>query len=336
MKKGYSTWHLFKRDTGFRFAYSGRDCLSAFLVLVTLIIASCSDGVKENIDANLLEIELEGQIGIAEADVANAEFECMLFTDNYASVKVKRMIISENATSSVEVGESLNLSNQDNSASITITSETGVEKVYTIKAIKFEAPEFTGQWTFTNECYFYYTYCNDDGTGCGQEYYASLSEDDYGTYFIHGDKIYDNTLNIEFSTVDGSGNLLGSYSYGQGSDGNIGSYEIVTEAGQTLDLNTNFSRLFQGNCTWKMNPATNEIIFYNADKSKQSPTYSNNSDMVHWQVSTLDESSVQLTIWLKVDRAGLPSDHEAWQIYGYNATAWTLGGYMVGLVMIKD
>jgi hypothetical protein len=85
-----------------------------------------------------------------------------------------------------------------------------------------------------------------------------------------------------------------------------------------------------------MNPATNEITFYNSDKSKQSLTYSNKADMVHWQVVTRDDSKTELTIWLNVDRTGMPSDHEAWLQYGYTATAWTLGGYMIGLKMIKD
>jgi len=42
-------------------------------------------------------------------------------------VIIKRMIISENAKSSVKVGESLNFNNADNIVSITVTSETGVQ-----------------------------------------------------------------------------------------------------------------------------------------------------------------------------------------------------------------
>jgi len=271
--------------------------LSAFMLLVT-----CSDNSKKNSDANLLEIELEGQIGVATADEANAEFTCMIFTEDYSAVKIKRMIISDNASSSVKVGESLNLNNAGNSATITITSETGVQKTYTIKATKFVPPDFIGSWTFTNGCYFEYNYCNEDGTGCGQVYFGSLSQDDYGTYFVHGDQVYDNTLTMEFSSLDLAGNLNGSYTHGAGADGEPGSFEIVTDGGQTIDLNENFTRLFPGNGTWKMNPATNEITFYNSDKSKQSATYSNNADIVHWQVVVRDDSKTELTIWLKVDR----------------------------------
>jgi len=304
--------------------------LSSFLFLL-----SCSDDSKKNSDANLLEIEVAGQIGVATANEANAEFTCMIFTDDYSNVKINRMIISEQATSSVEVGESLDLNNESNSATITITSETGVLKTYTIKATKFVPPDFIGNWTFTNECYFEYSYCND-GSDCGWIYYASLSQDDYGTYFVHGDQVYDNTLQMEFGTVDAAGSLNGSYTHGAGADGEPGSFEIVTDGGQTIDLNVNFTRLFPGGGTWKMNPVTNEITFYNSDKSKLSLTYSNKADMVHWQVVIRDDSKTELTIWLNVDRTGMPSDSEAWLQYGYTATAWVLGGYMIGLKMVKD
>lgn len=306
--------------------------LLAFIVSFT----ACKDETVPNIDANLLEIELEGQIGVSDADVANSKFACTIYGDDYSNVKIKRMIISENAISSVKVGESLSFSNETSSAEITITSETGVKKTYTIKAEKFVVPEFTGDWTLTNECFFNYTYCNEDGTDCGQDYYGSLSSNDYGSYFIHGDQIYDNTLKMEFASVDGSGNLTGTFHYGPGADGKIGSFEHQPDGGEIIDLNENFTRLFPGDGTWKMNPVSNEITFYNSDKSKQSTTYSNSGDKVHWQVETLDGGAIQFTLWLKVNRTGLPTDHEALLEYGYNATAWTLAGYMIGFKMIKD
>lgn len=317
---------------------NGLKKISILYILISSLffLQACENDKEKNSDANMLEIELEGQIGVAEANVANAEFTCMIYTTDYANVIIKRMIISENAKSSVKVGESLNFNNADNIVSITVTSETGVQKIYTIRAAKFVVPEFIGEWTFTNECFFNYTYCNEDGTGCGQDYYGSLSSDDYGTYFLHGDQLYDNTLKLEFSNVDGSGNLNGTYSHGPGADGQIGSFEIVTDGAENIDLNENFTRLFPGDGSWKLNPVNNEITFYNTDKSKQSLTYSNGDDKTHWQIETMEDGKTQLTIWLKVDRTGMPSDHEALLLYGYNATAWVLGGYMIGFKMLKD
>ena len=325
-------------DVAYKTFITGLKEISILSLFISFLffLEACEKDNGKNSDANLLEIELEGQIGVAEANVANAEFTCMIYSSDYANVKIKRMIISENATSSVKVGESLNLNHVDNIASITITSETGVQKVYTIRAAKFVVPEFIGEWTFTNECFFQYTYCNEDGTGCGQDFYGSLSSDDYGTYFLHGDQFYDNTLKLEFSNVDGSGNLNGTYTYEPGVDGQIGSFEIVTNGGETLDLNENFTRLFPGDGSWKLNPVNNEITFYNADKSKQSLTYSNGDDKTHWQIETTEDGKTQLTIWLKIDRTGMPSDHDALLQYGYNATTWVLGGYMIGFKMTKE
>jgi len=335
---------MFKTFPGLVQSFIERLNLSAIAKLITLpillalilCISACKDVTEENIDANLLEIELEGQIGVSFADAAKSEFICTVFGEDYSNVKIKRMIISENGTSSVKVGESLSFSDANPSAPITITSETGIQKTYTILLEKFGVPDFVGNWTFTPECFFHYTYCNEDGSDCGQDYYGSLSSDDYGTYFIHGDQLYDNTLKMEFVSVDGSGNLNGTFDHGPGIDGEIGSFAIEIEGGQIIDLNENFIRLFPGQGTWKWNPSKNEITFFNADKSKQSVTYSNGDDKKHWQIETLDNGSIQLTLWLNVNREGMPSDHEALLLYGYNATAWTLAGYMIGFKMIKN
>ena len=305
-----------------------------YLILMFSIVflaVSC-DEVPENSDANLLEIYFEGQIGISETDFISPELTCKIFGSDFSNVKITKMIISENATSSVKVGDALDFNNENSSATITITSETGVEKTYTVFAEQFGVPAFVGNWTFNSECYFNYTYCDDQGQNCGQDYYGNLSTDGYGTYFINGDPIYDNTLNIAYTTMDDQGFLNGTYTYGPGADGEMGSYEHETDGGNTMDLNDNFERLFPGNGTWKWNTVTNQITFYNADKSKQSVTYNNNGDKTHWY--SADPNS--LTLWLTVDRTGLPTDHEAFLEYGYTPTAWTLAGYVLTFNMGKN
>ena len=103
------------------------------LLCTALLAASCVktiDNVLPRGDMSLLELKIQGQLGTAvierDEDECSATVYVMARADfPYAAVPVEGIVVSAGATASVAKGGTLNFSNPERKAKITVTSESG-------------------------------------------------------------------------------------------------------------------------------------------------------------------------------------------------------------------
>jgi hypothetical protein len=304
------------------------------LALFVLLLTSCEEELGKNTYGELFTIQFEGQYSEPVINREESTVSFQMFTDNLSEVVIGDMFTSVGATASTPVGGSLDFDNPDNSAELTLTSESGnYTKTYTIYLVNL-APDFVGDWKMTSGTYeynFMVTYC-DNGE-------CSLEKPFDPSNFTNGAGSMDNTVSF---TLDGfneeEGIMSGQYTYGPGADGEMGSYEHThATTSEEFDFNDNYGVLFTSG-SWELNVLTNRIIFSNADGSSSIKTYTNYIDKKHWKMGKdADNTTDMFTFWLPVNRSGMLSASQAWDLYGDDdpTLAYMMGGFVVEFNMIK-
>lgn len=231
------------------------------LFVVMASITSCEKDIMKDVnngdwnnERNIIEINLEQQIGLSE--IIRTETEALVtLTINassvdLASVSITDLVLSYEATSDVSIGETLNFDNAENTASLTVTSKKGETLDWTINIVPF-VNEIEGSWSISS---FYMKW--DDGFGWGNS-----GEGDVSTLLDGTSAGLDDI--ITFGPVEGTntdGLLYGVYERTTGADALSASF--VYEPTGT-DWGSKFDHVPTGSGLWVLNKNNSITITVN-------------------------------------------------------------------------
>ena len=156
------------------------------LAAALLALTSCVKTIDKVLPGNersLLEIKIQGQLGKAvierDEDECSATVYVMAMADYpYAAVPVEGIVVSEGATPSVQKGGTLNFSNPERRAKITVTSESGKSLDWFIYLETYD-PFYVGEWRIIDVKLF----CNQRVSGSGDgSWTTQLQGAEFGTF----------------------------------------------------------------------------------------------------------------------------------------------------------
>ena len=235
--------------------------LSVFLLVFAL---GCTHDIDRDLasrEVNLLEIKVKGQMGTAVLKRTDDKATAVLFvmeseTFDYSKVPVDGIVVSHGAKASVEKGNTLNFSNPERKAKITVTSEAGNYIDWWVYLKPYDA-FFVGTWKIEQVrlC------CNQKIAGCGDGMWESpLNGPEFGGFCIPE---YDNRITI---TMDGevkNNKLTGKITNSAGSDGKYGNFwgvYLPYSNEEPLDMNPRLRHLLPpGEALWELDLTTNKM-----------------------------------------------------------------------------
>ena len=116
--------------------------IGLFAVSALFVFNSCEKYFVEyeNVYSELLDIELEGQVGDPIFKYKDLLVIVRVYSEDYSAIEMIDITVSYGATTSIQAGETLDFSSSDEQ-DITITAEKGgSSKTYTIRMKKSPAP----------------------------------------------------------------------------------------------------------------------------------------------------------------------------------------------------
>lgn len=237
--------------------------LAAVLCLVAA--ASCSKKIDSPFagkDVSLLEIKLKGQMGTAiierGAESASATVYIMASDGfDYSAVEVLGVVVSNGAKASVKAGETLNFSNPERKAKITVTSPSGNSLNWTIYLEPYDA-FYVGTWRILDIklC------CNQRLANCGDgAWETQISGSEFGNF---GKPEYDNRITITMDPLDETKNSLkGTITNSAGADGEYGHFWGVFSpysVENPMDMDPRLRYLLPpGEASWELDLTTNRM-----------------------------------------------------------------------------
>ena len=240
-----------------------RTGLYAALAIVCMA-AGCTKTIDREVprhEVELLEISLGGQMGTAVIergrDGANATVFIMESASfDYSKVKVEGIVVSYGATASVSKGETLNFSNPERRAKITVTAPAGTQQVWWVYLQPYDA-FYVGTWRIEQIrlC------CNQRLAGCGEGAWESpLNGSEFGGFCIPE---YDNRITIEMNEGVVNNKLTGQITNAAGGDGEWGNFYGVLapySSDEPLDMNPRLRHLLPpGTADWELDLTTGKM-----------------------------------------------------------------------------
>ena len=234
------------------------------LLCTALLAASCVktiDKVLPRGDMSLLELKIQGQLGTAvidrDEDECSATVYVMARADfPYAAVPVEGIVVSAGATASVTRGSTLNFSNPERKAKITVTSESGKSLDWFIYLETYDA-FYVGEWKIL-ECKLA---CNQRVSGSGDGAWTTqLSGSEFGTT---GLAEYDDRIIITMNPEMQDNMLTGTLEHTAGADGEYGHFWGVYppySVEEPLDMDPRLRHLLHpGKSDWKLDLTTGQM-----------------------------------------------------------------------------
>ncbi len=234
------------------------------LLCTALLAASCVktiDKVLPRGDMSLLELKIQGQLGTAvierDEDECSATVYVMARADfPYAAVPVEGIVVSAGATASVTKGGTLNFSNPERKAKITVTSESGKSLDWFIYLETYDA-FYVGEWKIL-ECKLA---CNQRVSGSGDgSWTTQLSGSEFGTT---GLAEYDDRIIITMNPEMQDNMLTGTLEHTAGADGEYGHFWGVYppySVEEPLDMDPRLRHLLHpGKSDWKLDLTTGQM-----------------------------------------------------------------------------
>lgn len=249
------------------------------IVLMAFIQLSCQQDPLSNIkdddwnnNRTIESIKFENQVGqpeIARIDNSTGEIEISINVDavpDLSNIVVQELVLSYGATASVEEGDALNFDNPSNTATITVTSQTGKSRDYTVTADSF-TETLTGTYDITGLTLY---------GGTGPEYgggaVLGLTSKPWVWPENGGPQAeLDNTLTFEMTGITEEGNTFGTITNAAGDDGIYADFMYVLDP-QT-DVNHFYRKIPEGQGEWSRNYNTGTITFTFSDGSTTTGTF---------------------------------------------------------------
>lgn len=239
------------------------------LAFIALTQIGCQNDPLEDIqkgnwnnERSILGIKFENQVGkavITRVDDATGEINLAINIDavpNLTSIKIKELVLSYKATSNVLEGQTLNFENATKSNTLTVTSPTGKERVYTIKVSSF-TETIIGTFNITNLVVY---------GGTGPEYGGGevivMSNKPWLWTTDGPEKEKDNFLVFTMTGITDDGNTYGEVINNAGNDGKYANFLYVPDP-QT-DVTNFYRKIPAGKSEWKRDYAAGTITFTSA------------------------------------------------------------------------
>lgn len=288
------------------------------LIAITIQFSCVKDPFKEfeeggwNNERSILSIQFENQVGAAEIirDGDNSgTVRVGINVDavpDFSNIKLSTLVLSYDASASVDVGETLNFQNEANTASITVTSPTGISREYTVIAEPF-TETILGTYNISNLVVW---------GGTGPEYGG-------GAVLAMNDKPWawpenggpaaelDNTITLELGGFTDEGNSFGTIINNSGPDDTYADFQFVLEP--ATDVNGFYRKIPKGEGQWERNYATGMVTFTFSDGSTTSGVFVESSttiDLGFGQSKTVDNQAFQFELNGTDDWDNIYSDYD--------------------------
>lgn len=237
----------------------------ASLILMTVLALSACvktiDKVSPRDDRSLLELKIKGQLGSAvlerDEDECSATVYVMASADfPYDAVPVEGIVVSRGAVASVEKGGTLNFSNPERRARITVTSESGKTQDWFVYLEMYDA-FYVGEWRIIEVKLA----CNQRVSGSGEGAWTTqISGSEFGSY---GLPEYDDHIVISMNPEPQDNTLLGEMEHTAGADGEYGHFWGVYppySVEEPLDMDPRLRHLLHpGKSEWKLDLTTGQM-----------------------------------------------------------------------------
>jgi len=224
-----------------------------------------------NHERSLTSIKFKNQVGQAEVERIDDKTGEVTVTLNVnaiadlSKVEIESMQLSYQAKASVNKGETVDFSNSERKASLTITSATGDSREYTIYATEFRE-SMEGTWAI-NDLVVY--------GGTGPEYgggaVLQLQDKSWCWYDEYAPKTEcDNILTFTMDQITDEGNTSGICINNAGADGKYADFIFQgsmnkDEPGVDLDLKHFYRQIPVGESRWTRNYSMGTISFTDKD-----------------------------------------------------------------------
>jgi len=228
------------------------------LLAGALILFSCQKDPMEDVndgnwnkERNIISVAVQNQLGpsFVTRDETSQHVEVYVDTRglDYASVEMKSLVLSYNATSNVKVGDKLNFNNDTHSTLIVIKAATGGELTWTLTLVPYDG-FYLDTWNVKEQRIF-----------VNQEW-GSMFDKEMSSVVAKASLENDNLIEWKFEGVRASGKPYGTIVNNAGVDAAYGDYKIDDE----VDLNLRVRHLLPvGTSTWEIDMATNEVSIIN-------------------------------------------------------------------------
>lgn len=234
------------------------------LFILLALVLSCKkplDSADLGNGMSLLELKVLGQLGTAVIERDDDECRATVYVMDrldypYSAVPVEGIVVSHGATPSVDNGGTLNFSNPERRARITVTSASGHSLVWNIYLEAYDA-FYVGEWAIINVK----LHCNQRVSGSGDGAWDTpLNGSEFGSF---GLPEYDDHVIIEMDETPEDNMLTGTITHTPGLDGEYGHfwgvYSPYSES-EPLDMDPRLRHLLPpGEATWKLDLTTGQM-----------------------------------------------------------------------------
>jgi len=231
-------------------------CLGILLILVTACQKNLSNDLASdtwNHERGIMSIRLEHQLGdpvIVRDEYGSSEIKIYVNLQAMTSneLELQQLSLSYGATSDAQVGQKISFDN-DNSATIRITSQSGQTRDWLVQLLPFDDP-ILGTWNIRKlEVY--------GGTNPSS---GSTNVVNIGTLNLmnrtapHLSTELDNILTFTLEGVEADGSAYGTLVHDPGPDETFGKFYITSGGGAILyDMNPVYRTIPEGTSTWRKN-----------------------------------------------------------------------------------
>ena len=290
----------------------------AILLLFVVSLFSCvTDPLKDieegnwNNERSVINIKLENQVGKATIERIDDQTGTIVLASNVdavpdlSSIKLSSIQLSYGAESSVKVGESFNFENASKTATMTVTSPTGMTREYTITATSFKET-ILGTYKITNLVVY---------GGTGPEYggasVMAMTSKSWLWAATDGPQAeLDNSLTFTLSGIDDDGNTYGKVVNNAGADGLYANFIYIKDP--VTDVNNHYRKIPTGEGEWSRNYTTATISFTFADGKTTTCTYigAGVEDMGNKKSKTTTDNAFRFTLNGTDDWGKIYSDYD--------------------------
>jgi len=288
------------------------------VILLAVAQFSCQKDPLSNIESgdwsnerSIENIKFENQAGqaeIARLDASTGEVQVSINVDavpDLSNIVIEELVLDYGATASVEEGDALNFENESNSATITVTSQTGKTRDYTVVASSF-TEELLGTYNISALSLF---------GGTGPSYGGAAVLDFTSKPWVWPESggpaaELDNTITFELEGITEEGNTYGTITNSAGDDGMYADFIFVGDP-QT-DVNHFYRKIPEGEGEWLRNYNNGTIEFTFPDGSTTTGSFesSGTKDLGNGITKTIDNFALQFELNGTDDWDNIYSDYD--------------------------
>ena len=247
-------------------------------ILISIALSCVKDPLEEiesgewNNERSIINIAFQNQVGKAEV-LRNDENSGTIITainvdavPDLSAISLETIELSYGAKASLKPGETLNFENNDQSATISVSSQTGKTREYTIYVTSFQET-ILGTYDITNLVVY---------GGTGPEYGGGavlpLTSKPWVWPETDGPQAeLDNTITFEIEGITEEGNTYGKIINDPGPDGLYADFTFVADP--VTDVNHYYRKIPKGEGTWLRNYNTGNLIITFSDGTSVSGNF---------------------------------------------------------------